>query len=272
MSIEAVSWALAQSISPSSAKFVLVVLGNCANGDSRLAHPSVAHLAEATGQDRKTVIAGLHKLREMGFIEDTGERRGTTGQVVVYRLKNPESGTAEQSQIGNSSESGTVPNIPPKSPGFPREQSRFSAKGSQKRDTEPSEPSRNQKGTEKKRASAPALDQSVADLLTDADPAVVRDWLALRKAKRAPVTATVAQHAIAEAAKAGLTITAFLRIWCARGSQGLEAAWLKPHERAQAPPGRHSAAADLRGIDYGTTRDEDIPAHLRPRDQDHAAA
>lgn len=58
------------------------------------------------------------------------------------------------------------------------------------------------------------------------------DWLALRKAKKAPVTDTVLSSAKDEAAKAGLTLEAFLRVWCARGSQGLQADWLRPNERA----------------------------------------
>lgn len=64
------------------------------------------------------------------------------------------------------------------------------------------------------------------------------DWLQLRKAKRAPVTATTVEGAREEATKAGMTLEAFLRVWCRRGSQGLEAAWLKPEERAAvtAPP------------------------------------
>ena len=65
----------------------------------------------------------------------------------------------------------------------------------------------------------------------DVPAQVWADWLALRKAKKAPVTATVIASARAEAAKAGLTFEAFLVVWCARGSQGLEASWLKPHER-----------------------------------------
>lgn len=56
------------------------------------------------------------------------------------------------------------------------------------------------------------------------------DWLQLRKAKKAPVTATVIRGAAEEAQKAGLSLEAFLRIWCRRGSQGLEASWLKPDE------------------------------------------
>ena len=57
------------------------------------------------------------------------------------------------------------------------------------------------------------------------------DWLALRKAKKAPVTETVVKSARKEAEKAGISFNAFLTIWCARGSQGLQADWLKPQER-----------------------------------------
>ncbi len=68
------------------------------------------------------------------------------------------------------------------------------------------------------------------------DPVVWADWLQLRKAKRAPVTVTVIAAAGLEAEKAGLPLSDFLRVWCARGSQGLEAAWLKPNERGVGPP------------------------------------
>ena len=66
----------------------------------------------------------------------------------------------------------------------------------------------------------------------DVSEQVWSDWLKLRKAKKAPVTETVLAGAQSEANKAGMTLEAFLRVWCRRGSQGLEAAWLKPDERA----------------------------------------
>ncbi len=63
------------------------------------------------------------------------------------------------------------------------------------------------------------------------------DWLALRRAKKAPVTKTVIAGAVAEANKAGMPLDAFLRLWCERGSQGLRAEWLRPAERGTGPPG-----------------------------------
>jgi hypothetical protein len=95
------------------------------------------------------VLANLQRLQEMGFIEDTGRRCGMTGQVIVYRLlfgsADDVNAASQQSQNRNSSENGTVPKTDANSTVFPVKQSRFSAKQSQKRDTEPLEPSSNRK-------------------------------------------------------------------------------------------------------------------------------
>ena len=126
MSIEAVSWALSLKVSRSSAKFVLVAMANCADANM-LCWPSVAHLSDATCQDRKTVLENVKRLIEGGFIEDSGERKGTTRQVIVYRLKEPENGAVKESQKRNSTGNGTVPKTEGNSPVFPHKQSRFSA-------------------------------------------------------------------------------------------------------------------------------------------------
>ena len=74
------------------------------------------------------------------------------------------------------------------------------------------------------------------------------DWLQLRKSKKAPVTETVLRHAETQAQKANLQLERFLQIWCARGSQGLEADWLKPSERgAERRPSVHSG---FEHVDY----------------------
>jgi hypothetical protein len=57
-----------------------------------------------------------------------------------------------------------------------------------------------------------------------------RDWLQLRKSKSAPVSPTVIKQAKNEALKVGITLQRFLEIWCLRGSQGLQADWIKPNE------------------------------------------
>ncbi len=82
-----------------------------------------------------------------------------------------------------------------------------------------------------RKRSEPAL---VVDCPADVEKQTWDDWHRLRKAKRAPVTETVVNGARAEAEKADMPLEAFLRIWCRRGSQGLEAAWLKPDEKSAA--------------------------------------
>lgn len=116
MSVEAITWALGQHVGRSTAKFVLTILANCADGKEFLCFPSVAYIAEATDQDRKTVIAAIAKLIEIGLVEDTGERRGTTAQVIVYRLLVGKNGTVKESQKRNSSKNGTVPKTAGNSP------------------------------------------------------------------------------------------------------------------------------------------------------------
>jgi hypothetical protein len=143
VSFAAIRWALDQPVDKASAKFVLVAMASCVNseGGAMVCWPSVQHLADMTSQDRKTVIDGMRRLREAGFIEDTKERRGATGQVVVYLLKSPAIGTVTKTpapvvdappttpnstENGTGTENGTVPLLDGNSTAFPYEESRFS--------------------------------------------------------------------------------------------------------------------------------------------------
>jgi DNA-binding transcriptional MocR family regulator len=122
MSSEAVAWAFKSDVKPSSVKFTLVALCECANYQTGKIFPSIKHLCQITGQDRKTVISNIGKLVAEGWIDETGERVGRTGQIKVYQANVGTVPNMEQSQERNSSVS--------------------PFKESQKRDTEPSrEPS-----------------------------------------------------------------------------------------------------------------------------------
>jgi uncharacterized protein YdaU (DUF1376 family) len=65
----------------------------------------------------------------------------------------------------------------------------------------------------------------------DVDQKTWDDFLQIRKAKRAPITETALTQIRDQASKAGLTVDQALRICCARGWQGFEAAWVKPDDR-----------------------------------------
>lgn len=130
VSVEAITWALKQNVPNSSTKFVLVVLANCASGDTFRAWPSVAYLSAATGQNRKTIIANFGRLVELGLIRDTGKRTGETGQIPVY-------GLAVEGAFPNSPENGTVLTVPKTDGNSPEK----CVKQSRKRDTETSDTS-----------------------------------------------------------------------------------------------------------------------------------
>lgn len=105
----------------------------------------------------------------------------------------------------------------------------------------------------KGRASAPACPSDVPETTWF-------DWLALRKAKRAPVSETVVERARAESAKAGMPFADFLAEWCERGSQGLKAEWINAG-RARGSP---SVAQQFAAKTYTGTPDDELPSYLKP--------
>lgn len=102
---------------------------------------------------------------------------------------------------------------------------------------------------EEKRREEPSSLRSEGKPRSSASPAkpedvaeqVWTDWQQLRKGKKAAVTETVLSQARSEAEKAHLSLNDFLAVWCARGSQGLQADWLKPSERGSAQPSGETA-------------------------------
>jgi uncharacterized protein YdaU (DUF1376 family) len=94
----------------------------------------------------------------------------------------------------------------------------------------------------------------------DVDEQTWQDWRALRRRKRAPVTATVVEGARTEAAKSGLDFAEFLRVWCVRGSQALQADWLKPDEK------RSGATFRERDDAAGRKRWEEMTGRKWPKD------
>jgi hypothetical protein len=70
---------------------------------------------------------------------------------------------------------------------------------------------------------------AVALLLSKGIPEdLARDFVALRKAKKAPLTETALKTIEREAVKAGYTLQRTLETCCARGWQGFEAIWVQP--------------------------------------------
>lgn len=139
------------------------------------------------------------------------------------------------------------------------------------RETERETETEVEKNPPRKRDARPAVKKP-----DDVEQQTWDDWQALRKAKRAPVTETVVNGARREAGKAGMTMDAFLQVWCRRGSQGLEADWLKPDERVSyaqqaadiarsTVPGKPGKDPALAKIEEDIQKAAPIPANIREK-------
>lgn len=117
MSFDALAWAGKCKPGTASRKLVLLALADRHNNETNVAYPSIAWLVEFTDLNRKTIINCLDVLEESGFISDSGQRKGTTGQIKAYTLH--------------------IESVPKAEPFQKRNSSKNDAKQSQKRDTEP---------------------------------------------------------------------------------------------------------------------------------------
>lgn len=250
MSNEAITWALEQTVAKSSAKFVLVVMANLA-GDNMTCWPSYRHLTDATAQDVKTVQAGLRRLRDEGFITDTGDRKGSTGQVIVYRLNTPEFGgvrpvpktpviPCNTPKNGGVSDEVKTPVFPDKTPVFPVKDPQISLETPPKTgDGHIKDTSRTPKDTSSKK-------RDEVELLNDVGSQILSDYIEVRKAKKAgPLTATAVAGLRREAAKAGLTCEQAVEACCEFSWQGFNAGWylqrVNPVQtRTPIKPGKHA--------------------------------
>lgn len=112
MSIEAIKYAFEKYVPRATDKLVLIALANYANAEG-LAYPSHQRLMLVTSLNRKTIMASLLRLEQMGLLIDTGQRKGRTGRVVVYHMpevNSPKNGTiAIVPELGplNSPKNGT---------------------------------------------------------------------------------------------------------------------------------------------------------------------
>lgn len=125
---------LKSTIPGSANKYVLVALANYCD-ENFTSFPSCERICSDTSLDRKTVLRALSWLRDNNVIADSGQRKGNTGGVIVYRLIGimsgpcvikaipktvrlssagkgtyPKNGTIKQSQISHEA----VPNFPGK--------------------------------------------------------------------------------------------------------------------------------------------------------------
>lgn len=133
---------------------VLAIMLHRANAETLLAWPSRSSMCDMTGRDGSTVFDAIHALVDRGLITDTGERRGLTRQVTVWRV-NCDVGNDKALGNPNPCEIPTVGNSPPKALGIPNEKdwenptrtSKGTSKRTGKREARSSSASKRRTGT-----------------------------------------------------------------------------------------------------------------------------
>ena len=83
----------------------------------------------------------------------------------------------------------------------------------------------------------------------DVSEEVWEDFKTLRKAKRAPITATAISGLRKEAEKAGLTLEGALRVCIKNGWQGFEASWVSKDDRSEYLPNSRFKRQECRNYD-----------------------
>ena len=194
MSIDATRWAWQQRNLLPSQKLVLLSLADRASEDNT-AWPSAQRLHLDTGLNRKTILAALTALCDLGLIADTGRRAGKTQGVRVFHMplvpgrhdaeSGPKNGTVQKPRY-------------PKS-GTPSGPKSGTTKRSQKRDIEPTnrnlsiEPSSPPNGGSPKAA---GFVEQYAEWFPCVEPSTTLDeWMALR-AKRGCITTKASMHSV----------------------------------------------------------------------------
>lgn len=197
---------------PAGTKIVLLALCDNSN-DQGECYPSISMLAEKCSMSERSVFNHITELEKIGAVV----RKNRSGRSTVYMLDPCKFCTPENSaplQRLHPTPAKSAP--PPLQPFHPTP-----ATVAPITINEPSiEPSSNHKYS-----SAIAKPECVAQ-------SVWADFQQLRKAKRAPITATALDGIKREAEKAGISLSDALAICCERGWTGFKADWL---ENAQQP-------------------------------------
>lgn len=238
-------------------KLVLVKLADQANDDGEC-WPSYQSIADACEMSRRTVITHIDWLEEHGFLQ-CKHRKSNDGlsrsNVFVLTIEggenpapqgaNPSPGSANAAPRGAN---GALPGgenpalgganaapIETVNESINIEPVRESVKESiaRPRATPPDAPPSDRPA--KPVAKPPRFEPLAALLALGVDEQVARDWLDVRKAKRAPLKQTALDDVVAEAHKAGISVAEAVRICAARGWQGFRASW---NWRDDVPQGR----------------------------------
>ena len=203
---------------------VLIALLSFGSKDGGSVWPKRALIAERTGMHPANISAATSALVKLGWLEKVG--RGGFSKSACYTLKLP---TTVADQVAHSATS-TVAHS-----------ATSTVAHSATRKEQTIEQTKEQTKTYKRKPALVCPD--------DVPESVWADFLTIRKAKRAPMTATALQSIQREADKAGISIADALATCCERGWQSFKAEWAAPTRPSAR---RVPAAENFAAKDYGT--------------------
>lgn len=213
-----------------SQKLVLLCLADYAQEKDMKAWPSVSVIAEWTGLNRKSVIQAVKFLEDEGFLMVKKEN----GKGNVYTLlTHTKNGT--RTKIGTSAKNG-MPPVPKTGldqyqnwdTNLLRTNKEPITTSSASLSTQPEERSLFSEIKSKRKSNSLSKPDDVSQQTWD-------DFLAIRKAKRAPLTETALNRIRIEAEKAGISLETALATSCARGWQSFKASWIKDSYNGKSP-------------------------------------
>lgn len=224
MSIAATNLAWAVDVYPASKKLVLLSLSHMLNGQTGQLNPSVRTIAKFCGLSEKQTRRLIHDLMTDGLLHVVAnDASGFSKATRSYRLN-----FAEATDTSTTNVAPFTDNTPPPQGDSPLPPVGTDLSHECPSKLPPAGANRERTGTESelnlikehKRTESMACPQ-------DVDQDVWRDFLEIRKAKRAPLTRTALAGIQCEADKAGLTLEATLSLCCARGWQSFASGWVK---------------------------------------------
>ncbi|HRO86700.1 MAG TPA: helix-turn-helix domain-containing protein [Chiayiivirga sp.] len=221
---------------PATKKLALLALADWANDEGGSLYPSIAAIAARCSVSERTVQRILRDLAEDGWLRVVGNENGGRRKTRRYQLdavRISSSGAAKGANLAPFQDVERVTSATERVTSTTVK----GAMGVTRSIIDPPE----RASTKKKRApAARTIPAKTLDRPEGVSAEVWTDWLALRKAKRAPITETALGGIRREAELAGVTLESALRTCCERGWIGFKAEWIT--SRPVIEQGRESAA------------------------------
>lgn len=239
MSFKAMAYATEQEITTTSPQsHLLLILASYAN-EFNECYPSITTMINKTRLSDKTVRKSLKDLIDLGLVVDTGKTSRFSTKIYKLILKDNEETTPSKSTTPSKITTRKNSDTPSKFTTTPLV------------DLPPNpiiEPINNpikkdiSSSTPKKQKTKPASLEKPCDVSEQ----VWQDLLALRKAKKSPLSVSawnIAKKQIEEVqAKTNHTLEQILLVWIERGWQGFKAEWYFNHINAQNSQGNQHAS------------------------------